>query len=586
VTSGRVERRLLAILAADVVGYARLVGLDEAGTVARLRSLRQAVIEPRLAERRGRLVKLMGDGFLCAFPSVLDAVLFAVALQKAAAAHEAARPAAERIRLRIGVHLGDVIVDGDDIHGEGVNIAARLEPLADPGGVLLSASAFEQVRGKQGLAFEDLGEQDLKNIERPVRAFRVAGLGEGGARPGRAAEPPSIAVLPFANLSADPEQDYFADGIAEDIITDLSKVAGLLVIARNSAFAYKGKSRDVRQVAQELGVRHVVEGSVRRAGSRVRVTAELIDGRTGGHLWAERYDRELSDIFAVQDELTAEIVGELRLELSAEESRRLARRGTRSVEAWDAFLRGRDLAFRHRPATFEAAKGFLERAAALDPAFAAPHAWLAQLHLQCYNNAWFGDPEAALAEARAAAERALAVDRQEGAGHFALGMVLMWSRELEAAEAEARRAIELGPGVAEHHLLLGVLLTYAGRPGEALDALRRAMRIDPQHPPLVLHFLAQALFGAERFAEAKAALDDRLRRDPASETSLVLRAACRGFQGDPAGARADWDEALRINPRYSLAQRRRILPYREPRDFERIAEGLRRAGIDVPDDAG
>jgi adenylate cyclase len=367
-------RRLCAILAADVAGYSRLMGDDEEGTLTALTVHRRELIDPAVAEHAGRIVKTTGDGLLVEFSSVVDAVSCAVEIQRGMAGRNHAAPHDRQLAFRIGVNLGDVIVQNDDLYGDGVNVAARLEALAEPGGICLSASAYEQVQGKiAAVRFEDLGEQRVKNIARPVRAYRV-GFGSAGPVPSSvSALPglPSIAVLPLDNMSADPEQEYFADGLAEDLITDLSKIAGLLVIARNSTFTYKGRPVSVAQVGRELGVRYVVEGSVRKVDNRVRITAQLIDVATGTHVWADRYDRDLTDIFAVQDEVTREIVGALRLRLTPDERRRMTAHGTTNLETYDLFLRGRELAWLHTREAGTQASGLLRRALELDPTFAA-----------------------------------------------------------------------------------------------------------------------------------------------------------------------------------------------------------------------
>ena len=340
------ERRLAAIFAADVVGYSRLIRADEEGTLARVKSLLGELIEPKIAGHRGRIVKLMGDGVLAEFASVVDAVRAAVEIQTSAPARNTDQRTEKHIEMRIGVNLGDVVIDGDDIHGDGVNVAARLEGLAEPGGVYVSAAVYDQVRDRLDFPFEDLGEQKVKNIDRPVRVWRwvrdaeasspeVAGTKEFKPLPDK----PSIVVLPFDNMSRDPDQEYFSDGISEDIITDLSKVSGLFVIARNSAFVYKGKAFNVSDVCRELGVRFALEGSIRKAGNRVRITAQLIDGASGGHLWAERYDRDLTDIFEVQDDVTQQIVGALKVTLSAAEKSQIVDGGTKNVDAHDLFLK-------------------------------------------------------------------------------------------------------------------------------------------------------------------------------------------------------------------------------------------------------
>jgi len=407
------ERRLVAILAADVVGYTALMGADEAGTLRRLMELRHDILEPLITEYHGRIVKLMGDGLLVEFASVVDSVDCAVAWQDNVGVHEAEGDEDKRFRFRIGINLGDVIVEGDDIHGDGVNIAARLEGLADPGGICLSGDAYRQVKGKTEAVFEDMGAQDLKNVAEPVRIYRIAMAGtppvstappalpSGRDEPLPLPDKPSIAVLPFANMSNDPGQEYFSDGITEDIITDLSKVSGLFVIARNSTFIYKGKAVNIPDVCRELGVRFALEGSVRKAGNRVRITAQLIDGSSGGHLWAERYDRDLTDIFEVQDEVTQQIVAALKVTLSAAEESLIADGGTKNVEAHDLFLRGRGLVFgiKKDREMFDRSTACFRRAIELDPDYADPYAGLGMVYMLDHQNRWSDTPETSLDEA-------------------------------------------------------------------------------------------------------------------------------------------------------------------------------------------
>ena len=437
------ERRLAAILAADVVGYSRLMGSDEAGTLSRLKSIRHDRIDPVIAGHHGRIVKLMGDGALVEFASVVDAVACAAHIQATLAEHNAALDDDQRIQFRIGVNLGDVIVDDNDIFGDGVNIACRLQPLADPGGVTVSQTVRDHVGAKLPLQFDDLGEQVLKNISLPVRVFSVRHADSRADRhPGSRLSKPSIAVLPFANMSGDPEQDYFGDGIAEDIITDLSRISGLFVLARNTTFAHKGRSVDVQEMSRRLGVRFVLEGSVRRAGNRVRITAQLIEGSSGGHLWADRFDRELTEIFAVQDEITQRIVEALRVKLLPDEQTAIASPPTENVEAYEYFLRGRQLQSMYMRSSLERARRLFAIAVQVDPKFARAHAGIAV----CKGSlAWeFGAP--------------IAYD------------------EVFAASA---RALELDPFLAEPYAARGLALAAIGRLDEAQSALRHAMRIDP-----------------------------------------------------------------------------------------------------------
>jgi TolB-like protein/class 3 adenylate cyclase len=579
-----VRRRLAAILCADVVGYSRLMGLDEEGTLAGLQALRRDLIDPRVAIFGGRIFKTTGDGFLAEFPSAVNAVRFATDVQ-AALGEGSGGPEDRRIALRIGINVGDVIVEDDDLYGEGVNVAARLESLAEPGGVCVSANVVEQVRNKIEARFADLGEQRVKNIAEPVRVYRI--LPGGPAATARSGRPPaaavperkSIVVLAFENMSRDPEQEYFSDGIAEDIITDLSKISGLFVIARNSAFAYKGKAINLQQVSRELGVRYVLEGSVRKAGARVRVTAQLIDGTTGGHVWAERYDRDLSDIFAVQDELTREIVGALALKLTDDERRRLSRRGTDNLEAYDLFLRGRELIWLHTQTATHEGRKLLERATALDPGFAAAYAFLGFSHMHDYINQWGDDPEEALQRGGVLARKAADLDASEAQAHFVVSAHSLWTRDHEQAIAAAGRVLALDPNFVAGQVALALALTYAGRAAEALPIFDEALRRDPHYPDTYLHFLAQAYFQVGRYEDAAAAALQRIERNPGTDASRALLAASYGHLGRIEEGRAAWQELRRVNPAYSLEQRRQVLPYKNPADFDRIVEGIQKLGV-------
>jgi adenylate cyclase len=576
-TAERVERRLAAILAADVVGFARLMAVDEAGTLARLKALRRDVIDPAIAAHTGRLVKLMGDGMLVVFHSSVDALGCAVAIQKALAEHAATVAENQRLALRIGVNVGDVIVDGDDIYGDGVNIAARLETLAEPGGICLSRVAAEHVRGRLDVNLVARGSQQVKPGESPIEVFAVAAGGAAVPRP--SAERLSIAVLAFDNMSGDADQEFFSDGIAEDIITDLSKLGGLHVIARNSSFVYKRRPVSVREIGNELGVRYVLEGSVRKAGSRIRVNAQLIDTTTGGHVWANRFDRELIDIFAVQDELTRNIVGALQLSLTAGEDRRLGRRRQVLLEAYQLYLRGREQSLLHTPAGNRAARQLFERAIASEPEYAAAHAMIAFLHVVEYINAWSPEPEEALALARSIAERALTMDPDEAQCHFALSCVRFWSGELEEALLAAERCVALSPSSIEGHLAVAHAQIFLGNPAAAVRIIEAALGLDPLYPEVGLQFLAEAHLSLGNLAAAARALEDRLVRNPDSVSAHALLAAVQGEQGRLEEARASWATALNIDPGWSLEWRRRILPFRDPVEHEKRLSGLRRAGI-------
>jgi TolB-like protein/tetratricopeptide (TPR) repeat protein len=489
-------------------------------------------------------------------------------------------------------NLGDILVAEDDIFGDGVNIAARLEALAEPGAICVSAEVYRQLQLDHPV--EDLGERQLKNIERTVHVYQLRGWPLNHPHPSgndpiaSLARPtplpidqPSVAVLAFDNLSGDPQQDYFSDGIAEDIITDLSKISGLFVIARNSAFVYRGRAVRVQDVSRDLGVRYIVEGSVRKAGNRVRITTQLIDGDTGGHIWAERYDGELTDIFAVQDEVTRRIVAALQVKLTGDERRRTRGRGTGHIEAYELFLRGRELVQRRTRDDIVRSRPLFEQAIDLDPSFANPYAGLAFGHVLEYVNHWTELSSQSLVTADRLARQALALDPADPQSHYAMAAVHLWVGNHDDAIREARQATELDPNSSPGYSLLGLALHYVGRSRDALDALARAMQLDPYYPDAYLHFVAQCHFSLRQYADAEAALKRRLVRNLDTDISRVLLAACYGHQGHPDHARAEWQEALRINPSYSLEHRRRILPYKDPGEFEHVVEGLRNAGIAV-----
>jgi adenylate cyclase len=576
----RTERKLAAILAADVVGYSRLMGHDEEGTLRRLKAHLGELVEPHIAAHRGRIVKRTGDGLLADFASAVEAVRCAVAIQAGMADRNRAAEDGSRIEFRIGINLGDVIIEGDDIYGDGVNIAARLESLADPGGIFVSRAVRDSVRDKLGIMLEDLGEKPVKNIARPVRVFRI-GRANGGepASPPAVPDRPSIAVLPFANMSGDAEQEYFSDGISEDLITDLSKVSALFVIARNSSFTYKGRSVKVQEVGRELGVRFVLEGSIRKAGNRVRITAQLVDAQSGGHLWADRFDRELTDIFATQDEVVQKIVEALAVKLSKVERQDLRRDETRSLEAYESWLRARQLLGRGTRETIAQARALHRRAIELDPNFCSPHVGLAFAAVSDYVNAWIADAASALDEGERWARRAIELDERQPGGHVALGNVLVWRRRYDEALAQLHRAVELDTNYAQGHALLGMALMYSGHAAEALDALATSIRLDPHYPNIVLHLMAQAHFSLGHDETAASHLLERIARNPNTDASRMLLAAAFGHLGRTDEARAAWSGLREVNPDFSLAQRARVLPYKDPADFQRIVDGLAKAGL-------
>jgi adenylate cyclase len=583
----RLQRRLAAILSADVVGYSRLMGLDETGTLSRLNALRRELIDPTIAAYSGRIVKLMGDGALVEFASAVDAVSCAIEIQRQLREHDAGGSEANPIQIRIGINVGDIIIEGGDILGDGVNIAARIEGIAEPGGISISEDAWRQVQGKVAANFVDAGEQSLKNIARPVRVYRLD-LAPKTTTASEAPRPmfaqydkPSIAVLAFNNMSGDPEQEYFSDGISEDIITDLSKLSELRVIARNSTFTYKGKPVDVKQVGRELGVRYVLEGSVRKAGNRVRVTGQLIDAASGAHIWADRFDRDLTDIFAVQDELRQEIISALKVKLTPEKKDRLARKDTIDEEAYDLFLRARELLWHVTRRGNIEARNLLGRAVTISPDFAAAHSLIGGTHVHDYANGWAEIPEQSLKTGLEIAERAVQLDEEDPQAHDVLAIALFFHRELDRALAEARRCLALAPNWAGGHMVMARILTYSGDAAAAINMIDAYMQLDPLYRDLALHFLAEARVSLGQFDAAVTALKQRLERSPNSETSYALLASCYGHLGRFDEARAAWAEVIRIAPNFSIDRQRHVLPFKNPNDFERRVEGMRKAGLPV-----
>jgi len=499
----RGHRRLAAILAADEAGYSRLMGVDELGTLAALREIWIERLNPVVVAHHGRVVKIMGDGVLVEFASVVDAVECAVAFQKAMAVHNSARLGKEPIEFRIGVNLGDVVIHDDDIFGDGVNIAARLESHAPKNGILVSDAVHTQIVGKVAAAFTEVGEMVLKNIATPVRAWRWGSADASSSPlPLDRGKLPSIAILPFANLSGDPEQEIFADGLVEDIITTLSKLSGLLVIARNSSYVYKGRAVDVRKVAAELGVRYVLEGSIRKAGPRMRITAQLVDAVPGAQVWAERYDRTIDDIFAIQDEITLILATEMQVNLTEGEQARLRYTTTSNVEAWNYWALG--LSHFRQAVTKDkvgAARPHWEKALALDPSSAALNSMLGFVHYFDARFGWWDDRETALARANAYADRALQLDPDNPDAHTTSSVVLMLKRRFDEALAHARKAVQLAPGSADAAIFACLVLASSALPEEAVVQGERAMTLSPHYPPYYLGLLGNAYRLAGRIEE-------------------------------------------------------------------------------------
>jgi adenylate cyclase len=539
----RVERRLAAILAADVVGYSRLMGADEEGTLARLKALRREVADPKIKEHRGRIVKTTGDGLLLEFASVVDAVRCAVEVQREMAEQNADVPPDRRIEFRMGINVGDIIKDGRDIHGDGVNIAARLEALAEPGGICVSRVVRDQVRDKLAFSFEDMGEQQVKNIARPVRVHRIV-LGEeaGPFEPPTetSAKPPlplpdkpSIAVLPFQNMSGDPEQEYFADGMVEEIITALSRIRWLFVIARNSSFTYKGQAVDVKQVGRELGVRYVLEGSVRKAGGQVRITAQLIEAETDAHLWAERFDGSLEDVFELQDRVAISVAGVMEPTLQAAEIRRSAERPTNDMTAYDLYLRALALAFSWEKDAIIRALDLLEQAIERDPRYGAALVEAASRHFEMHLNGWSEDPEVSRRKGTELVRRALQVAGDDPnvlcKAAYALGY---FGEELEVAIALVDRGLELNPSSARGWQWSGWLRAWSGQLDLAIKHFETSLRLNPREQRANPFMgIGVAHFFARRFEEARVTLLRSLQEKPNWVPTHRFLASCYAHMG-------------------------------------------------------
>ena len=623
------ERRLAAVLIADVVGYSRLSQADEEGTRVRFQADLHEIFEPTIAKHHGRLVKTMGDGVLVEFRSVVDAIRCAVEVQSAKAMRSAAIPTDQRLAFRIGVNLGDVIVEGDDIHGDGVIIAERLQGIAEPGSVMISGTAYDQVKNKVDVGFEFLGERPVKNIAEPVRAYLVltdpaaAGMTVSAVekaskwrsralaaaalllviavgamawvRPWEAEiEPapnesmalalpdkPSIAVLPFTNMSADPDQEYFADGMTDDLITELSQVSELFVISRNSTFAYKGKAIDVRHVAKELGVRYVLEGSVQRAGDQVRINAQLIDAVNGGHVWANRYDGPISKVFELEDKVTHSITDALALRLTTEEQQSIGRAETSVPAAYDAFLRGWEHFRRATPEDFGRAIPYFEQAIKLDPNYGRAHAALALVYWSIADANWFrgagistdlflGDVTKYLREAEI---------HPTSTSHQVVGNLAMTFGEYPKAIAELKEAIALDPSDSWSYAYMARTLTLAGRPTDALQYIRTAMRVDPHYPPAFLFYLGFAQFSLEQFEEAAVSFEKAIKLNPSDESGFLFLGATYGYLGqkqEAVSAIAAYDALARGQSRPTLTARYawHWWTYLKRADRDRLFDGL------------
>jgi TolB-like protein/class 3 adenylate cyclase len=621
-----VERKLAAILAADMVGYSRLMGADEAGTIARQRDHRQDLIDPEIAKHNGRVVKTTGDGLLAEFASVVDAVQCAVAVQRAMSEREVDLPEDRRIRYRIGVNLGDIVVEGDDILGDGVNVAARLEGLADPGGICLSRAARDQVRDKLDIVLEDMGEVEVKNIARPIRAFRILLDAEPATTPGpdiagkisakrwvaaaavlivlvggglwwwqaqpdfEPADPakmafalpeePSIAVLPFDNLSGDPEQEYLSDGLTENIISVLSSVPNLFVIARNSTFTYKGKPVKVQQVAQELGVRYVLEGSVQRSGEKLRVIAQLVDAIQGTHLWSARYDRDFDELFALQDEITLNLAKALRVELISSEGFTRSSHGTGNLEAWLSHLRAGAAYTLFSKEGNAKARRLAQETVELDPQFAGAWNQLAWTHLSDFWFNWSESPGKSLKKAGELAAKSISLDDTFAEPYTLLAFLTLVTGQHDKAVTYHEKAIALDRNDANAKAMFAMTLGYAGRPQDAIARLEKAMRLHPRYPSHYLLWMGRAYRLTGRVEEAIAALVRAKERTPGNVLVPIELAVIYSESGRQAEAEAEVADILRLNPNATVRGRAKLLRlYKDSAERDRVLAALRKAGL-------
>jgi TolB-like protein/class 3 adenylate cyclase len=589
----RIERRLAAVLAADVAGYSRLMGADEEGTLARLKATRKSLVDPAIASHRGRIVKTTGDGMLVEFASAVDAARCAVEVQRGMAGQNADVPQDARIKFRIGIHVGDIIIDDNDIFGDGVNIAARLEGIAEPGGVCISDDAQRQVRGKVDFGFDDMGAQKLKNIDEPMRAWRVrVAVISSQAVPAKPLaessrslalpDKPSIAALPFQNMSGDPEQEHFADGMVEDIITGLSRSKSLLVIARNSSFTYKGKAVDIKQVGRELGVRYVLEGSVRKSGNRVRITGQLIDAATGAHLWADRFDGLLDDIFDLQDRIASSVIGAISPQLERAEIERAQRKPTESLRAYDYYLRALAASYRFtREANLEMIE--LTRAAsAIDPQFALPYALAVFSFTQRKAYGWSTEPAQETSETSRLARHAIELDRDDARVLAMAGFGLCYVvGEVEEAAIFLARAIQLDPNLVLARTWMGWTKVYLGDMDGAIEQLEVSLRVNPLDPlrHTISTAMAYAHFFAGRNDEASALATDVVRQQPNFVPGQRIMMACHAVAGRIDEARQACAAAMRIEPTQRISVSNARAPFRRRQDIDKLEQAFRIAGM-------
>ena len=578
------ERRLAAVLAADMAGYSRLMEADEEGTLARLRTHRIELIDPAIAKNQGNIIKTTGDGMLVEFQSVADAVKCAVEIQQRMKRRNADVPEDRRIQFRIGINLGDIIFDQDDIFGDGVNIAARLEGLAEVGGICVTGAVHDQVSGRLDIAFEDLGEKNLKNITRPVRVYSVViapppregAAGAGRPAASRAVVKPTIAVLPFANMSGDAEQEFFVDGLTEDIITELSRRHELFVISRNSSFVYKGQAVNLREVAQKLGAQYLVEGSVRKAGDRLRITVQLIDTASDSHIWAEKYDRKMDDIFEIQDEVTAAIVAVLPGRVEAAQHDQMKRKHPSNMAAYELVLAAKVRHHRSTRDDIQEALKLIDRALELDPDYAHAHAWRACILGQTWVYHWCEDRDATLDEIAAELAQALALDDNDADVHRVLVSLGIARNDLTNARHHQARALALNPNYDLVVVQQGELLTWLGNPEEGIEWIRKAMRLNPHHPERFWSHLGKAHFAARQYAEA---IEAFMHLSATDHTHHAVLAAAYAWLGDTTAAAAHVARIHALDPEFDLETYLATLHYKDEADLQHHREGLMKAGF-------
>jgi adenylate cyclase len=575
------KRKLTAILSADVIGYSRLMRDDEEATVRDIAAHR-VLISEIIQQHNGRVVDSPGDNILAEFASVVDAVNGAIKIQQEIKKSNADIPADRRMEFRIGINLGDVIEEDDRIYGDGVNIAARVEKLAIAGGICISGTVYEHVKDKISLEYEYLGEQIVKNISEPIRLYHIptksSDVSPGEVRETHFPDRPSIAVLPFVNISENPEQEYFSDGITEDLITDLSKISGLFIIARNSVFTYKGKSVKVQEVSNDLGVRYVLEGSVRKVANRVRITAQLVDATTGGHLWAERYDRDLKDIFAVQDEVTNNIVSALAVALTRNEKDYLTRRDTNSLEAYEYALRGLEYYSRYTKEAHREAQKMLLKAIELDPEYSLAYSRLALTYLHEYTQGWGQDPKS-MERAFKLAQKAIAMDDSLPEAHRILGDIYLYRKDLEMAKKEREKAIALDPNYADGLAGLGEVLIWAGEHDKGITLVKKAMLLNPYHHAWYFYILGVAYIIQERYEDAIEILDRGLIRNPDFIGTHLALATVYGVTGRKEECQTEIEKILRISPGFSSELLKEMIPATDQTIVNGLIDIFREAGL-------